>query len=456
MTRVRSMIGSRLVLLLMGAVLLLILGMVLWYRADEAAARKKIARRLAELRAAGVAITAADLAERFPDPPDSDNAELLLAADFLVATNSGDSAVAGLFNIVGRTNSLNADTLEQLRRFAQRASALTNAWVLSAPLSARLPTRRHLGVTKVYSPSFTHVRHLAQGMALLTLHTTETNDSATAALLIEKSFRVTRMVNGARILDHQMRHAYELMACQSAERALNRMQFTDGQLQRMFEAIELEGEDEFAKACDSEFAFAIHAFQSIRNGASVDTYVFPPTQTDHWWENLWARVNPLKRRGPDYADQDFLRYLESVPEIRRIVKLPPLEAIRAGGQLQSNLQAGAVSVIGKNMWIPAGVGLVRSHAQGSKRVLLLKIALAMERYRLAHGGALPPDLASLEGSYLLSIPRDLFDGQPLRFKKLPRGYVIYSVGFDGVDDGGRESPNRNSVAGFDLTLTVER
>jgi hypothetical protein len=35
------------------------------------------------------------------------------------------------------------------------------------------------------------------------------------------------------------------------------------------------------------------------------------------------------------------------------------------------------------------------------------------------------------------LPVDPFDGKPLRSKRLPDGIVVYSVGPDGVDDGGQ-------------------
>ena len=47
-----------------------------------------------------------------------------------------------------------------------------------------------------------------------------------------------------------------------------------------------------------------------------------------------------------------------------------------------------------------------------------------------------------------------------RYRLLPRGYVIYSVGFSyGNDDGGREPPgNRKSTdtTSYDITFIVER
>jgi len=74
-------------------------------------------------------------------------------------------------------------------------------------------------------------------------------------------------------------------------------------------------------------------------------------------------------------------------------------------------------------------------------------SLAVERYRLANG-ALPDSLGDLVPKFLDAVPIDPFDGQPLRYRKLTKGYVVYSVGEDGKDDGGDEKK--------DITFTVER
>jgi hypothetical protein len=63
------------------------------------------------------------------------------------------------------------------------------------------------------------------------------------------------------------------------------------------------------------------------------------------------------------------------------------------------------------------------------------VALAVERYRQANGrwpGTLP-DLVPL---YLNEVPTDPFDGRPLRYRHVGGNVVVYSVGRDGVDDGG--------------------
>jgi len=74
-------------------------------------------------------------------------------------------------------------------------------------------------------------------------------------------------------------------------------------------------------------------------------------------------------------------------------------------------------------------------------------ALCVERYRLSHG-ELPHKLDELVPLYLKTVPTDPFDGQPLRYRKLANGYVVYSVCKDGHDDGGDELK--------DITFTVER
>jgi hypothetical protein len=75
--------------------------------------------------------------------------------------------------------------------------------------------------------------------------------------------------------------------------------------------------------------------------------------------------------------------------------------------------------------------------QYTHRALLdsLRVALACERHRLAQGNW-PPTLSALVPQYLSAIPLDPFSGQPLLYRLIPDGVVIYSVWMNGVDDQG--------------------
>jgi hypothetical protein len=63
--------------------------------------------------------------------------------------------------------------------------------------------------------------------------------------------------------------------------------------------------------------------------------------------------------------------------------------------------------------------------------------LAAERYRVEKG-RWPSSLGELVPSYVNSLPADPFTGDPLKISRNDRGWlVIYSVGDDNTDDGGR-------------------
>jgi ABC-type transport system involved in multi-copper enzyme maturation permease subunit len=83
------------------------------------------------------------------------------------------------------------------------------------------------------------------------------------------------------------------------------------------------------------------------------------------------------------------------------------------------------------------------------------VALAVERYRIQHG-RWPESLADLSPDLIAKIPMDPYIGKPLRYRRLADGVVIYSVGLDGKDDGGkidRKNPNP-SAPGTDIGIQL--
>jgi len=80
-------------------------------------------------------------------------------------------------------------------------------------------------------------------------------------------------------------------------------------------------------------------------------------------------------------------------------------------------------------------------------------AIAIRRYQLDHANTAPSSLADLVPKYLSAVPLDPMDGKPLRYSTNGAGdYTLYSVGKDGVDDGGNAasppSPSGNPTLDF--------
>jgi hypothetical protein len=76
-------------------------------------------------------------------------------------------------------------------------------------------------------------------------------------------------------------------------------------------------------------------------------------------------------------------------------------------------------------------------------------AVAAERYRQRHGDW-PPSLAALAPDLLPAVPADPFDGQPLRFRRVADGIVIYSLGPDSKDDSGELADDFPPRGGTDI------
>ena len=86
---------------------------------------------------------------------------------------------------------------------------------------------------------------------------------------------------------------------------------------------------------------------------------------------------------------------------------------------------------------------------------LARLAFALAAYK-ADKGQYPPDLASLAKEYVREVPADLFTGKPLIYKPDGGGYLLYSVGPDGKDDGGKRfGPESRGWEDFDIVVEVK-
>jgi hypothetical protein len=81
----------------------------------------------------------------------------------------------------------------------------------------------------------------------------------------------------------------------------------------------------------------------------------------------------------------------------------------------------------------------------------LHLAFALAAYR-RDNGKYPAVLADLAPKYLDAIPDDLFSGEPLVYRPSEMGYLLYSVGPNGQDDGGQTWDDE--PRGDDITVRV--
>jgi type II secretory pathway pseudopilin PulG len=130
----------------------------------------------------------------------------------------------------------------------------------------------------------------------------------------------------------------------------------------------------------------------------------------------------------------------------------------------TNIFAGVENDAKRNFYIlsslllPALSKAVLRETESAAWLRLAVVALAIEKFKKSEGH-FPENLEDLVPKFLPDLPVDPFDGATLRYRLIEKGYLIYSVGTDGRDDGGLGKSAEQKLSDktpFDITFTVER
>jgi hypothetical protein len=190
-----------------------------------------------------------------------------------------------------------------------------------------------------------------------------------------------------------------------------------------------------------------------------DLEAFGPTLSDVESVTV-ARDHPWLVAGCDWFlvgwhKENHAVMLELMNEAVQIAQLPVEEHGEVFTQL--NLRSRTIRA---EEWIPYRYGpgcmmmpvvmkLGEAFARSRAELRCAATALAAERFRLAHGHW-PATLDELTPRFLPAVPLDPFDGKPLRLRRFDDGLLIYSVGLDGMDDGGKVDRKSSAWKGQDL------
>jgi len=143
-----------------------------------------------------------------------------------------------------------------------------------------------------------------------------------------------------------------------------------------------------------------------------------------------------------FLERDLSYFLDCMATNISIIQLPARERLQLSNVNEELVAKGRDRYfIMSTHLLPSLSRISVKITENEVRMQLAQTAIAVERFRLAHD-RLPASLSEMVPQYLESVPEDPFDGHPIRFKLLEKGYVIYSVGCDGVDDGGKGAPMR--------------
>lgn len=136
------------------------------------------------------------------------------------------------------------------------------------------------------------------------------------------------------------------------------------------------------------------------------------------------------------------------------LQMRSLPGVKNEPEFQSKYSSSRVQVLINMRRIPLAMqtgrgGMLSKAAEAESRRRIIMTAIALERYHGRHG-TYPNDLNELAPEFIKTVPVDFMDGKNLRYRLDDGHIVLYSVGMDGVDNGGKMRQRRNFDDSGDL------
>jgi hypothetical protein len=151
-----------------------------------------------------------------------------------------------------------------------------------------------------------------------------------------------------------------------------------------------------------------------------------------WYDRLAAAL-----RLPGRAERK--RAMDQIENDLRALKLETERAKLALGSGKDTPDKAAGKVLGETLitlMMPSARKVTDAHDRAEQIQRNLHVAFALAAYR-RDAGRYPAQLGDLAPGYLAAVPDDLFAGKPLVYRPADAGYLLYSVGSNGKDEGGR-------------------
>jgi hypothetical protein len=436
--------------------LLASLGLAFWLLPS---ASLNVQARIDALKKAGYPVTAQDLDKMYPPLPDDQNSVVIYQRAFSNFVQRPKNATNWPFVYSipllvrnpprpGWANQLPTDVKQAIANYlTQNEGTLDLLHQANSIQKGYYDIGFKNGFSNVEFKPFFQISDNAQLLALATFMHCEEGRPDLAAQTTLDSLGLARSLEHAPLISWPIARDHCLgLTASSLRLTLNKIQLSDEELESLaatFHEAEAVDTIKLWLICDRCQAIAFHDEISRKSFLHRKDL------------SLSRKFSALVYYFQKYRESGYLFYLEMMDKYIGASDMPYPDRLEVAKQLDlkaaksSEFERGFAEMLFED-WHGRFVIEARTRAD----LLLSETALAIERYRLANQYQLPAALQDLVPAYLTAVAADPFDGKPLRFNRLPKGYLIYSIGEDGVDNGGREW-NPDTKTG-DITFTVER
>jgi len=231
------------------------------------------------------------------------------------------------------------------------------------------------------------------------------------------------------LISHLVRIAcHKILIQYGIDRLLLRQQLSSEHLQKLAKILERRPGSPLVKGYYGELANGIDAFEMLRNRERIKELDPSLSGNDGWlyyWSGLWHK--------------DLMYYITVMSLYTKILENPP----EKWEQLHRTMQCPDLSqaYLFSSMVLPALGSIYLKELDGLTQYSMVQTAIAVERFKNDYG-KLPENLQQLVPQYIAQVPIDFLDTatqiNPIKYRIVQNGYLVYSVGEDGEDNQGSQ------------------
>jgi hypothetical protein len=416
-----------------------------------------VVAQFAAIREKSCPVSLAELNRWYPRVPPEENVAVLLGKAFANLSGRSDPFPSQRNDLETGSPAKDSPAILQDQAVEDYLHRNNDALALLHQASHLLRSRYPIDLGTLSIRPYSHLANLLYSAHLLEMEGIDAihcNDPQSAVVSVQSLFALSHSLEKEPLVrSYLARLECQRIAIGSLQNLLSGAGLTDAQLGSLADSMD-KAEDPrgMARAFIGQRCIGIYGFDLLGN--TMDPTLLPVARSRPLGQRILVNLDAFLS-SPEYLyglcgflRWDELHYLQFMDRYIQTAQMVFPERIDAARDLARALeQQGRLHAFSRG-WLRGmnGPRLILKDASITASLRAARIAVAIERFRLAHGD-LPHSLVELDPFGLQALPSDPFDGQPLRYRKLARGYALYGVGDDEAGSTDRKK---------DVAFVVER
>ncbi|MCK4999362.1 MAG: hypothetical protein KAS23_07500 [Anaerohalosphaera sp.] len=434
--------------LIIAAVVITPIVMLILYRMS---CQSEFDRRVEAIREQGFPVSIDDLEKDYTLPEGVENAAdiYLLAFQYQQKPTAEEIDLIPLAGKYENEPPFPQEVIDALGSYLQRNQKTLDLFEKAAQTEYCLwpKTRNQLGL---YNDNLSEIINATRLLMEQNLYLAQQGDTDKLFNSIQTAISLSKTLSKQPLLiDLLVSLSIKRQCADNLEDVLIQADFTESQLMKL--------QNRFAMMQDTE-AF----YEALINERCdiIEFWQLPPDQQAQADFSSPSKTDQILYSVTGCKLQDALTSLDSMGKNIAAAKLPLYMRYEAFMQNEINDDPGIFSF--KHLHLGSVTSFTRLIEPDLGTIGILKgveTALAIERYRKQHN-SIPDSLEALVPNFLAELPRDPFDNETLRYIKLDKGFTLYSIGKDIVDNGGLSREQLKKQTGkqpeqYDWPFTVK-